>query len=66
VNCFGVSIPSSEMIPERFLLFVLSKAGLITSIFSSLVPQTSRDGLFSIFTLFVNFRATPQEYRGIL
>ena len=28
--------------------------------------HTSRDGLFSIFTFFVNFREMPQEYRGIL
>jgi len=65
-NCFGVSIPNSEIIPDKFLFFVLSKAGFITSIFSLFVPQTSRDDLFSIFTLFVNFSATPQEYLGTL
>ena len=48
------------------MLFVLSKAGLITSILLSFVAHTSRDGLFSIFTLFVIFRATPQAYRGTL
>lgn len=63
-NCFGGSIPNSEITPDRFLSFVLSKAGLITSIFLLLSCQTSCDGRFSILTLFVNFVETPHEYLG--
>ena len=40
-NCFGGSIPNSEITPEIFLIFVLSKAGLITWILSSRTFQTS-------------------------
>ena len=65
-NCFGGRIPNSDITPDSFLIFVLSKAGFITSIFLFVVAQTSRYGLFSISILFVNFRATPQEYLGIL
>ena len=66
MNCFGVKIPNSEIIPVMSLWFVLSKAGLMTSIFSLLVSQTSLEGRFSIFILLVNFFETPQEYLGTL
>ena len=46
--------------------FVLSNAGLITSIVLLLSCQTSRLGRFSILTLFVNFFETPHEYLGML
>ena len=65
-NCLYGSIPNSDITPDKFLSFVLSKAGLITSIVSLLSCQTSRDGRFSIFTLFVNFVETPHAYLGTL
>ena len=66
MNCFGVKIPCSEIMPERSFSFVLSKAGLMTWIFSFFVFQTSWDGRFSIFILFVNFFETAQVYVGML
>jgi len=65
-NCFGGNTPNSEITPERFLSFVLSKAGLNTSIFLILSSQTSLLERFSIFIFFVNFRETPHEYLGML
>jgi len=66
MNCFVVRIPCSEIMPERSFSFVLSKAGLITFIFSFVVSQTSWDGRFSILILFVNFWETAQVYVGML
>jgi len=48
------------------LSFVLSKAGLITSIFLLFVSHTSLLDRFSIFIFFVNFSDTPQAYLGML
>ena len=66
MNCFGVRIPCSEIMPERSFSFVLSKAGLMTWIFLFFVSQTSWDGLFSILILFVNLFATVHVYLGTL
>ena len=47
-------------------IFVLSNAGLITSIFSWRRSQTSCAGLFSSWIFFVNFVEMPQAYLGML
>ena len=66
MNCFGVKIPYSEIIPVMSLSFVLSKAGLMTWIFSFRSSQTSFPFRFSILILFVNFCETAHVYLGIL
>jgi len=66
MNCFGVRVPCSEIMPVMSFSFVLSKAGLMTWIFSLVVFQTSLLGRFSILIFFVNFKATPHEYLGML
>ncbi len=66
MNCFGVRIPNSEIIPEMSFNFVLSKAGLMIWIFLFRSSQTSFPFRFSIFILFVNFCETAQVYLGML
>jgi len=53
------------MTPERNFFLVKSNAGLMTSILSSRTSQTSLGFRFSIFSLFVNLRETPQAYLGM-
>ena len=66
MNCFGVRMPCSEIMPERSFSFVLSKAGLMTWIFLFCVSHTSLDDLFSILIFLVNLLETAQVYLGML
>ena len=65
-NCFGESIPNSDIIPDMSFSFVLSKAGFCGKMFLFRSSQTSFPLRFSILILFVNFWETAHVYVGIL
>jgi len=66
MNCFGVRIPNSEIMPVMFFSFALSKAGFCGKMFLFRSSQTSFPFRFSILILFVNFWETAQAYVGML